>query len=91
MRGRHKTSRAVRRPTTRLLDPEDGSGDRILEIPDAVMIGYEMEPGRHPRGDPKGRRNSPAESTQISLAKEAPSMILFLGYDSVLHRGEVLY
>ena len=38
MRGRHKTSRAIHRPTTRLLDPEDGSGDRILEIPDSVMI-----------------------------------------------------
>ncbi len=37
MPGKRKTSRAPDRPTTRLLDPGDGSEDRILEIPDAVM------------------------------------------------------
>lgn len=37
MPGKHKTSRTTDRFTTRLLDPDDGSGDRILEIPDAVM------------------------------------------------------
>lgn len=54
MRGRHKTSRAIRRPTTRLLDPEDGSGDRILEIPDAVMIAMGWSLGDTPVVTRKG-------------------------------------
>lgn len=37
MPGKHKASRAADRLTVRLLDPGDGSGDRLLEIPDAVM------------------------------------------------------
>lgn len=34
---KHKTSRATDRSKTRLLNPGDGSEDRILEIPNAVM------------------------------------------------------
>ncbi len=34
---RHRASRGASKRITRLLDPGDGSGDRILEIPDAVM------------------------------------------------------